>query len=176
MTAGSLAQVKMAMASGWTQFIAEDLARAETLAQKALLLDSASTAAYRLLAEVHLQRRRFDLALGQIDRALEINPSDAESFEKRGEILVWAGRAAEALPGLKAPFASITLTPERLFFSVRPIISLISTARPSKPWTMLSPEVSDITTRLRDGQFWQLRTHNWIDDRTPNESGPRRCA
>jgi adenylate cyclase len=90
-----------AVASGWTEFIADDLARAETLAQKALVLDSASTTAYRLLAEVHLARRRFDLALGQIDRALEFNPSDAESFSMRGNILVWAGRAAEALPWLE---------------------------------------------------------------------------
>ena len=89
-----------AVASGWTEFVDDDLARAKTLAQKALLLDSASTTAYRLLAEVHLARRRFDLALGQIDRALEINPSDAESFSMRGSILVWAGRAAEALPWL----------------------------------------------------------------------------
>ena len=90
-----------AVASGWTEFIADDLARAETLAQKALSLDSASTTAYRLLAEVHLAKRRFDLALGQIDRALEINPSDVESFSMRGAILVWAGRAAEALRWLE---------------------------------------------------------------------------
>jgi adenylate cyclase len=90
-----------AVASGWTEFVTDDLARAETLAQKALSLDSASTTAYRLLAEVHLARRRFDLALGQIDRALEINPSDAESFSMRGAILVWGGRAAEALPWLE---------------------------------------------------------------------------
>jgi adenylate cyclase len=90
-----------AVASGWTQFIGDDLARAETLAQKALSLDSASTTAYRLLAEVHMARRNFDLALGQIDRALEINPSDAESFSMRGAILVWAGRAAEALRWLE---------------------------------------------------------------------------
>jgi adenylate cyclase len=42
-----------------------------------------------------------DLALGQTDRALEINPSDAESYMTRGSILVWAGRAAEALPWLE---------------------------------------------------------------------------
>src|SRR5262249_47668544 len=90
-----------AMASGWTEFIADDLARAEALAQKAMSLDSASTSAYRLLAEVHLARRRFDLALGQIDRALEINPSDAESFLLRGALFVWAGRGAEALPWLE---------------------------------------------------------------------------
>jgi TolB-like protein/Tfp pilus assembly protein PilF len=90
-----------AVASGWTEFISDDLARAETLAQKTLSLDSASTTAYRLLAEVHFAKRRFDLALGQIDRALEINPSDAECFSMRGAILLWAGRAAEALPWLE---------------------------------------------------------------------------
>jgi class 3 adenylate cyclase/TolB-like protein len=90
-----------AVASGWTDFIADDLARAEALAQKALSLDPASTTAYRLLAEVHLMRRRFDLALGQIDRALEINPSDAACFSMRGEILVWAGKPTEALPWLE---------------------------------------------------------------------------
>jgi adenylate cyclase len=90
-----------AVASGWTDFIADDLARAETMAQKALSLDSESTTAYRLLAEAHMARRHFDLALGQIDRALEINPSDAGNFSFRGEILMWAGRAAEALSWLE---------------------------------------------------------------------------
>jgi adenylate cyclase len=89
------------VASGWTEFVADDLSRAETLGQKALSLDPASTTAHRLLAEVHMARGRFDLALGQTDRALEINPSDAESFVTRGSILVWAGRAAEALPWLE---------------------------------------------------------------------------
>jgi adenylate cyclase len=90
-----------AVASGWREFIADDLARAENLGQKALSLDPASTAGYRLLTEVDLMKGRFDLALGQVDRALEINPSDAESYALRGTALVWAGRAAEALPWLE---------------------------------------------------------------------------
>jgi len=90
-----------AVTSGWTEFIADDLGRAETLAQKALSLDPASTTAYRLLAVVDLDRGRFDLALDQTGRALEINPSDAESYLTRGTVLVWAGRAAEALPWLE---------------------------------------------------------------------------
>ena len=90
-----------AVVSGWTEFVADDLGRAETLAQKALSLDPASTTAHRLLAEVHMARGRFDLALGQTERALEIYPSDADSFVTRGSILVWAGRAAEALPWLE---------------------------------------------------------------------------
>jgi tetratricopeptide (TPR) repeat protein len=42
-----------------------------------------------------------DLALRQTDRALEINPSDAESYATHGSILVWAGRAVESLPWLE---------------------------------------------------------------------------
>jgi hypothetical protein len=38
------------------------------------VLDSTTTRAYRLLA---LFGSRFDLAIPQVDRALEINPSDA---------------------------------------------------------------------------------------------------
>ncbi len=90
-----------AVVSGWTEFVADDLDRAEKLGRKALSLDPASTAAYRLLADVDFQRRRFDLALGQTDRALEINPSDADSFVSRGNILTWAGRPAESLPWLE---------------------------------------------------------------------------
>jgi len=93
--------IREAVASGWTEFVADDLSRAETLAQKALSLDPASTAAYRLLAEINLARGRFDLALGQTERVLEINPNDAESFTTRGNILLWSGRAAEALPWLE---------------------------------------------------------------------------
>jgi adenylate cyclase len=90
-----------AVAAGWTEFVADDLARAETLAQKAVSLDPTLASAYRLLAEIHLARRHFDLALAQNERALEINPSDAENFLERGEFMVWAGRASEALPWLE---------------------------------------------------------------------------
>jgi hypothetical protein len=54
-----------AVTSGWTEFVADDLDPAEKLGQEALSLDPASTAAYRPLAEVDFQRRRFDLALAQ---------------------------------------------------------------------------------------------------------------
>ena len=87
--------------SGWTEFRQDELDQAETLAQKAFALDPSTTSAYRLLAIINMYKRRYDLALGQIDRALEINPSDAEIYSQRGIILVWAGRAAEALPWLE---------------------------------------------------------------------------
>jgi tetratricopeptide (TPR) repeat protein len=90
-----------AVVSGWSEFRTEDLERAEALAQKALALDPATTRAYRVLSNINLFRKRYDLALAQIDRALEFNPSDADNYVTHGSILMWAGRAAEALPWLE---------------------------------------------------------------------------
>jgi len=90
-----------AVVSGWSEFRAEDLERAEALAKKALALDPATTRAYQVLGLINLFRKRYDLALAQIDRALEFNPSDADNYAYRGSILVFAGRAAEALPWLE---------------------------------------------------------------------------
>ena len=53
------------------QFRVDDLERAETLAKKALALDPATTRAYRVLSYINLFRKRYDLALAQMDRALE---------------------------------------------------------------------------------------------------------
>ena len=90
-----------AVISGWSEFRTDELERAEALALKALALDPATTRAYRLLAQINLFRKRYDLALAQVDHALEINPSDADNYAARGSILVWAGKAAEALPWLE---------------------------------------------------------------------------
>ena len=90
-----------AVSSGWTEFIADDLGRAEALAQKVLSIDPTSTTARRLLAEVDMMKGRFDLALDETRRAIEINPNDAESVVERAETLLWAGRATEALPWLQ---------------------------------------------------------------------------
>ena len=109
-----------AVVSGWTEFIRDELDQAETLAQKALALDPTTTSAYRLLAIINMYKRKYDLALGQIDRALEINPSDAESYGQRGIILAWAGRAAEALPWLEGALRfdrANNLIPQNLCFA-----------------------------------------------------------
>jgi len=90
-----------AVVSGWTEFRAQDLERAEALAKKALALDPTSTRGHLLLSVINLNRKRYDLALVQTDRALEINPSDADNYAYRGTILMWAGRAEAALPWLE---------------------------------------------------------------------------
>ena len=83
--------------SGWSEFRTDELERAEALAHKALALDPATTRAYRVLAQINLFRKRYDLAIAQVDHALEINPSDADNYADRGSILVWAGKATEVI-------------------------------------------------------------------------------
>ena len=87
--------------AGWAEFREAELKLAQTLALKALALDPTTTRAYNALAQIELYRKHYDLALAQIDRALEINPSDVQSYAARGAFLVWAGRPAEALPWLE---------------------------------------------------------------------------
>ena len=109
-----------AVVSGWTEFREDELEQAETLAQKALALDPATTSAYRLLAFINMYKRRYDLALGQVDHALDINPSDADIYQQRGTILVWSGKAAEGLPWLEGALRfdrAHTLTAENLCFA-----------------------------------------------------------
>jgi adenylate cyclase len=90
-----------AVISGWSQYREDELERSKALAQKALALDPTTTRAYRLLSNIDLFSKRYDLALEQTDRALEINPSDADNYAQRGSILVWAGRSEEGLPWLE---------------------------------------------------------------------------
>jgi adenylate cyclase len=91
-----------AAVSGWTEFRDDEVKRAEDLAQKALALDPATTRAFQLLANVDVFRRDYDRASAQIDRALALNPSEAENFRVRGYILAWSGRPVEAVPWLDA--------------------------------------------------------------------------
>jgi TolB-like protein/Tfp pilus assembly protein PilF len=106
-----------AVTSGWAEFRTEELERAEMLARKALAIDPANTRALGLLAFIHLYRKEFDLGIAQIDRALEINPSDPDNYSFRGSLLVWQGKAAEALPWLEAALRfdrASSFTAERL--------------------------------------------------------------
>jgi tetratricopeptide (TPR) repeat protein len=80
------------------------VARAEERAWKALSIDPDNLAARRLLSRVHIIQSQFERALVEIDRALTLNPSDAESHGERGGILLWVGRVEEAIAALELAF------------------------------------------------------------------------
>jgi len=86
-----------AAASGWTEFSDDAVQRAESLGEKAIGLDKDNAEAHRLLSDVYLYRRQFDLAMSEINRTIEINPSDAAGYSYRGGLLVTLGRSREAI-------------------------------------------------------------------------------
>src|SRR5262249_1133908 len=79
--------------------------RAEASARTALSSDPESLDAHRLLTMIHNGLGQYDLALVEIDRALALNPSDAESHAERGSTLLWTGRPEEAIADLETAFA-----------------------------------------------------------------------
>jgi adenylate cyclase len=90
-----------AVISGWSQFPRGRARTCESARTKGTGAGSGNDARYRVLADIALFSKRYDLALEQLDRALEINPSDADTYAHRGSILVWAGRSGEGLTWLE---------------------------------------------------------------------------
>ena len=83
--------------SGWVEFIADSLERAEEAALTAIRLDPEVSEPHQLLGFVYLARNEYDRAKTQLDRAIEINSSDAYSYSARGAVLMWSGDAEEAV-------------------------------------------------------------------------------
>jgi adenylate cyclase len=54
-----------------------------------------------VLARGHLLFERHDQALAELDRAIEINPSDGVTLAARGNILTWLGHADAAIEALE---------------------------------------------------------------------------
>jgi tetratricopeptide (TPR) repeat protein len=146
--------LREAVASRWTGFVADDLGRAEGLAHKALSLDPSTTTAYRLLAEIDLARGRFDLALGQTEHVLEINPSDARASRRAGTSCYGRAKPQRLCLGSKERYASIVPMPEPPISSRSPITSLRDRARPSRQWIAGSPAASVAISSSWVGRFW----------------------
>jgi class 3 adenylate cyclase/TolB-like protein len=93
-----LGQVDMRAANqGWTQDPGESLARAEKLAQKAIALDDLNSGAHALLGDVAVQFGDYDRALEELKRAIDLNGSDAESYDHLASVLLYEGDVAGAI-------------------------------------------------------------------------------
>jgi adenylate cyclase len=84
-------------AYGWTEFQDQALQRAYDLAQKALTLEEANASTHRLLGAVYVRRAQYDLAAGELRRAIELNPNDAESYGELGAVMLYSGKTEEAI-------------------------------------------------------------------------------
>ncbi len=90
--------------SGWTEFSEDAIAKAEGAARRALDLDATAANARRLLGFVYLSRGQYELATAELDRAIALNPSDAEGHARLGAALTWSGRSQEAVTALETAY------------------------------------------------------------------------
>jgi len=82
---------------GWTEDPGEARERAEKLAQKAVALDDLSSSAHALLGDVAVHFGDYDRALGELNRAIDLNGSDAESYEHLVAVLLYRGDTSGAI-------------------------------------------------------------------------------
>ncbi len=88
---------------GWTEFAGAALQQAQDLAQKALSIEESATA-HALLGVVYRYRQQLDLAASELDKAIKLNPNDAESHAYRGAILNYLGRTDEAIKAIETAY------------------------------------------------------------------------
>ncbi|HYN62514.1 MAG TPA: winged helix-turn-helix domain-containing protein [Rubrivivax sp.] len=88
---------------GWTEDPTLSLQRAEQFAQRVLALDDpgSQAQAHGLLGVVYAIAGKFEQALVEADRAIELNPNDASAFDSRGATLLYLGRTDEAIVALQ---------------------------------------------------------------------------
>src|SRR5262249_27355474 len=75
--------------------------RALVLAQQALTLDDSLPTAHSLLGRVYAQKQQTDPALTEGERAIALDPNNADSYFSQAEMLNRVGRPAEALRMVK---------------------------------------------------------------------------
>src|SRR5262249_48062044 len=68
-----------AVINGWTDSPSEALKRAEGLGRKVIATDGTNVGAHVLLGRTYIQQGEYDRALDELQRALQLNPSDVEA-------------------------------------------------------------------------------------------------
>ena len=87
----------IAVSMGWAESPTAYLSRAEELANKALGLNDSEVRARIILGRIHIFYHRYEQAQAELDRALGINPNDADGLAGRGNVLMWLGQTDAAV-------------------------------------------------------------------------------
>jgi adenylate cyclase len=92
---------RLSVTMGWTQSADWALKEATALAYKAVSLNDADVRAHVLLGQIHVYYGRYEQALTELDRAIAVNPNDADAIAGRGTVLVWSSRTKEGIAALE---------------------------------------------------------------------------
>ena len=88
--------------AGWTEFPLQAMEKALTYGEKALSFGEPDADTYALLGSVYLRMENYDLAINQLQRAIQLNPNQALSHLQLGSIMLYAGQTDEAIQLLQA--------------------------------------------------------------------------
>ena len=98
---------------GWSEFAQQDVDTSIKLAQKAIEIDPDCVLAHSVLARAFTSVLKYDLGLAESERALQLNPSDAEVMLARAAVLLWTGRIGESIATAEAAQRlNVSLGPE----------------------------------------------------------------
>jgi len=87
---------------GWASAPAAILQAAFAEARQAVELDPQESRCHRILSEICLYRREYDMAEQHIRQAFDLNPGDADIIIQKGRLLIMRGKPEEALVWLDA--------------------------------------------------------------------------
>jgi tetratricopeptide (TPR) repeat protein len=82
---------------GWSEFAQQDVDAAIKFAQRAIEIDDENVIAHSVLARAYTSQQKYELGLAESERALQINPSDAEALTARAAVLLWTGRIEDSI-------------------------------------------------------------------------------
>ncbi len=91
----------IAISMGWAEAPDQYWDRVTEHATAALQLDDSDVRARILLGRRYIAYNQFDEAQLEIDRAILVNPSDADALAGRGNVLVWLGETDAAIESLE---------------------------------------------------------------------------
>jgi adenylate cyclase len=91
----------VAISMGWAESPEDYWGRVTAAANAALALDPDDMRAHILLGRHEIAYNRYANARMHIDRAIAINPNDADALAGRGNILVWLGVTDDAIAALE---------------------------------------------------------------------------
>jgi adenylate cyclase len=86
---------------GYLPWSSEMLRRAAEAGERARAIDDNDSDSHRVLADIRLIERNYEVAEYHHERAIGLNPNDPRIVAQRGELLMWLGRPDEGVPWLE---------------------------------------------------------------------------
>jgi tetratricopeptide (TPR) repeat protein len=81
----------------WNTDRAQSLERAFELGQRAVALDDSLSLPHQVLSQVYLWKKQHDQAIAEAERAIALDPNNADGYGNLGNILPFAGRPKEGI-------------------------------------------------------------------------------